>query len=85
MLTFETVERLENFKFSQALGSARNQITPATEKEIEVLEALAETFGNPGWFEGHLATVVEAAFSSIIPKEADAAAGAEHKAWLELK
>lgn len=75
MLGPDTVGRLINWKFTQAkvaaerearLQSAENLIT---DEEVELIEALHTIFGNVGWFDGALATVVRAAVSTLVGDE----------------
>lgn len=68
MLSTRTVERLGNWKFSQAKVALDDQVQEVpTEEERGLIEALAATFENSGWFEGHLGVIVGAAVDSLIP------------------
>lgn len=53
--------RLYNFKFGQALDYLEGEDNTTR----GVVEALAEMFDDPGWFHGHMATIVMAACRSI--------------------
>jgi hypothetical protein len=65
-LTEECQGRLLNWKFGQAL----RQLTPdATEGERELVTALTEVFGDVGWFDGSMATIVAAALAPHVPSE----------------
>ncbi len=68
MLSDRVKDRLLNWKFEQARTCMLAEIndvdrlTPLpTESEQETVHALADTFGNPGWFEGSMADIVRAA------------------------
>lgn len=64
MLTWECIERLWNFKFSDALTELTDE---ATDSERELVEALS-IFGKPGWFMGGpMEVILNAAMSTIIP------------------
>jgi hypothetical protein len=67
VLTEETIGRLENWKFAQAEASMDHQGESPTDAEASVVRALSGQFGNCGWFEGTMATVVAAALDSILP------------------
>lgn len=58
--------RLYNWKFSQALTAAKNQDRLPTTDEILKLKALADTFGNCGWFDGTMATIIQMAVHDLI-------------------
>lgn len=61
------LSRLENYKFKDAL-----QYLSGEDDEIkDLVQALADTFGNVGWFFGTLETIVNAAVNSIKPEEAE--------------
>lgn len=65
-LNERTVGRLYNWKFDQALRAARDQSPLPTTDEILAIKALADTFGNCGYFDGSLARVVRAAVHDLI-------------------
>jgi len=58
-------DRLSNWKFEQARTALAAQVQAGegipTQQETATVNALADTFGNPGWFDGSLADVVRAA------------------------
>jgi hypothetical protein len=63
MLTERAVGRLQNYKFA----SAASELTyDATKDERELVEALARMFGNVGWFDGDMATLVDCTVESLL-------------------
>ena len=67
MLSDEVKDRLYNWKFEQAwrrLTHGDDSSAP-TEDEAALVEALSDMLGNPGWFEGNLGTVIDAALAPI--------------------
>ena len=69
MITWESNEelcgRLMNWKFSQAEACIENE----SDDEILVIVALSRTFGNCGWINGNMGTIIEAAINSIAKLE----------------
>ena len=64
------IDRLQNWKFEQALDYCEPEA-----EYLELVEALAATFGNCGWFGGKMGVIVDAAISVItaeIEVESDA-------------
>ena len=60
-------DRLHNWKFEQAqeyLGDAE-----PTDRERELVDALAAVFGDSGWLDGELGVIVSAAVGTLIPDE----------------
>ena len=57
----ELKERLFNWKFESAL----KYLDGETEEVFNIVKALADMFGNVGWFEGSLAIIVAQALESI--------------------
>jgi hypothetical protein len=66
------IGRLRNWKFEEAL-KALPVLDPMRETlGYEQLEALALTFGNCGWIDGHMATLIEAVVKQILQENRDA-------------
>jgi hypothetical protein len=68
MLDESTINRLYNWKFNQAkdrMGKQAEDVRP-TDDEVWVVQALEEAFGDCGWFDGAMGTVVRAAVRSLI-------------------
>lgn len=66
MLSEDCQGRLDNWKFDQA----RDYLdATATGDERELVEALAATFGNSGWFAGSMGVIVGAAVEYLIGKK----------------
>ena len=65
-LSKDTINRLYNWKFDSALRFAKEQSSLPTSDEILAIKALADTFGNCGWFDGSLGRVVRAAVHDLI-------------------
>ena len=63
MVTERAKKQLEVFAFTSALIYARN--TGATLEELELMEALADSYGDAGWFSGSQAVIVTAALKSL--------------------
>lgn len=73
MINDEVHSRLINYKFGQALAriqlqQAGGQEPRPNEGEMELVSALARMLDNPGWFDGDLSTIVDAAIASITPE-----------------
>jgi hypothetical protein len=68
MLNSTVVGRLNNWKFRSAAAYAQED-TQTTEDELALIQALAGTFDNSGWFEGDLGLIVAAAVSTLVPEE----------------
>lgn len=64
MIGEDVVERLYNWKFNQALDALDE--SAATPHEKGAIKALAEAFGNVGYFDGVLARVVQVAVHDLI-------------------
>ncbi len=72
MALSERVEgRLYNWKFATAAEFYRQDNEVPDEEEGALIEALSETFGNCGHFDGHLATVIRAAVIFLIGNDYD--------------
>lgn len=65
-LSEKTIGRLYNWKFDSALRFAKEQSPLPTSEEILAIKALADTFGNCGYFDGTLALVVRGAVHDLI-------------------
>lgn len=61
--------RLYNWKFDSAQDML--DVSKATPQERQAIKALAETFGNVGYFGGTLAGVVQAAVYGLIGEYGD--------------
>ncbi|HRP30496.1 MAG TPA: hypothetical protein PKV73_01325 [Agriterribacter sp.] len=59
------ISRLSNYKFKSALDHLEGE----SEKVKTIVEALANTFENVGWFGGSLGDIVEAAVTLLIGDE----------------
>jgi hypothetical protein len=57
------ISRLENFKFTQA----QNYLEGENEMVVDVVNALASVFGNVGWMDGDMGTILSSAVYNIIP------------------
>jgi hypothetical protein len=67
VLSDEVKDRLVNWKFEQAwrrLTHGDDSSAP-TQEEAEVVQALADMLGDPGWFEGNLGVVIDAALTTL--------------------
>lgn len=59
-------DRLVNWKFNQAKTLLKSGgMSEATTAEHDLVVALAQSFGDSGWFEGDMAIIVGAALTSI--------------------
>lgn len=56
--------RIENWKFTSAM--ATYEAVVSDEDEHQILLALSETFGNCGWFDGAMGTIVGAAVAWLL-------------------
>ncbi len=63
------IGRLLNWKFNSALALVRED---HPETVSAVVKALAETFGNCGWFDGNMATIIQFTVSSLCPEDENA-------------
>ena len=61
------ISRLFNYKFR----SAQQYIGGEDEEVVDVVNALAETFGNCGWIDGKMATIIQACVARICPQIED--------------
>lgn len=59
------IGRLKNWKFETAAKYCEGQ----PKAVVEIVKALAATFGNSGWFDGHLGTIVWATVESLMPND----------------
>ena len=59
------VGRLENWKFQQALTALPKE-APLTVRETTA--ALAASFGDTGWFDGHVGQLVEAVVALLLER-----------------
>ncbi len=67
MITPDCLNRLINFKFRDAADELTGD---STKRERDLVKALAETFGNPGWFVGGaMEVIIFAAIQSIVEDE----------------
>ena len=57
--------RLNNWKFQTALNYLATDAN-CTDNELELITALARVFGNVGWFEGDMSTIVSAALQTLL-------------------
>ena len=57
--------RLDNWKFEQATQYLKGESIMVK----NVVRALARTFGDPGWFEGDMGTIVAAALDCITAED----------------
>ena len=64
MLTEECKNRLENWKFDQAKEYLAD--SNPTDREQELVDALAAVFGNGGWLFGQIEIIVGAAVETLI-------------------
>lgn len=62
----QLIGRLVNWKFGSAFGYLREDHPEAI---ASVVEALAHTYGNCGWFEGHMGTIVQRVVNSLVPED----------------
>jgi len=67
------IGRLENWKFTQAHIVAETALPLSTDLPIAaedrtLIVALAETFGNAGWFEGHLGVIVGTVVEGLVAR-----------------
>ena len=61
------ISRLNNWKFATAYRYAKEIADDINDDIIlENIESLAETFGNIGWFAGHMSNIVALAVDSIV-------------------
>ncbi len=58
-------EKLENRLFNYKFDSACGHLEGEDDETREVVEALAAAFGNPGWFDGHMSSIINAACKGI--------------------
>ena len=68
-LSGECQNRLYNWKFESAQERLSEEEPTGAEREL--VKALARTFGNSGWFDGNMGTIVSAAVTSLIGDEDD--------------
>lgn len=61
----DLIHALSNFKFAKAVRFLRPD---HDERVRELVEALGAMLANPGWFDGALGTIIDAALSSIMPQ-----------------
>jgi len=61
------INRLFNYKFI----SAQQYLKGEDEQVVRVVNALAETFGNSGWIEGNMETIVYSCVVRICPQLED--------------
>lgn len=66
MLSEDCKSHLDNWKFEQA---AERLDERATEDERDLVNALAQTFGNPGWFAGSMGTIVAGTIDYLVREE----------------
>ena len=66
------LDRLENFKFEQAL-----EYCEPDDEWRELVEALATTFGNCGWLNGKMGVILDAAVSVVTAEIEHAGEGSE--------
>lgn len=59
------ISRLSNYKFKSALDHLEGE----SEKVKTIVEALANTFENSGWFGGSMGDIVDAAVTLLIGGE----------------
>lgn len=57
------IDRLRNSKYEQALKYIKG--AGLSEDNVKLLHYLAEQFGNPGWIDGEISILIEAALRSI--------------------
>lgn len=57
MLNEDLIGRLQNWKFQSARKHVDNSVTPEDRK---LIEALAECFGDIGWFDGYMGVIITA-------------------------
>ena len=60
----DLINRLFNFKFEAALKYLEGE----DEYVVDVVKALAETFGNCGWLDSNIGVIVYACVSKICPQ-----------------
>ena len=65
-LNDELKNRLFNFKFKQALQYLDGNVS---KEDRETIEALAHAFGDCGWLEGHMHTILEALVEALCQKK----------------
>lgn len=56
----EIMNRLYNFKFVQAVRLAE-QDPQVTQRELIVIQSMSRMLGDPGWFEGDMAVIIDCA------------------------
>jgi len=64
-LSENTINRLYNWKFDQALRSIRGDAN-VVPRESQAIQALADAFGNSGWFDGLMGRIVQLAVHDLI-------------------
>lgn len=78
MISEDVAGRLENYKFEQArtaLNRMFDRDSAVPEEDRALIHALAASFGNPGWFDGHLATIIDAAIRPLCAPHNDVSGG----------
>lgn len=67
-LSADTINRLYNWKFDQAVYALehRQGDVVATPRETEAINTLSEAFGDSGWFGGVMGRVVQLAVHDLI-------------------
>jgi hypothetical protein len=63
MVTERVIKQLSVFAFSSAAIYARNDGLES--EELELIEALADSYGDAGWFAGNQAVIVYAALTTL--------------------
>lgn len=68
MLSDNVKDRLENWKFYQAIAALDHDDDPSepTTYEREAIRALADLVGNSGWFDGSLGIVVGSLVDALV-------------------
>lgn len=64
-LTENTINRLYNWKFTQALNSLEGD-AHVIPHESQGIKALSDAFGNCGWFSGTMARIIQMAVHDLI-------------------
>jgi hypothetical protein len=73
------VSRLHNWKFEDAWGLLLRQPLLAPDDELPVVRALSRVFGNAGWFDGDMGTLVAAVVSRLVDQPEQPAAQPQPK------
>lgn len=61
------IGRVENWKFEQAIKYLEGE----SDEVKEIINALATSFGNVGWFDGNLGRIVEFAVKCLLPDDSE--------------